>query len=647
LDFGLAKLTQEQTEVDSKMPTAQVQEEALTSPGTALGTVAYMSPEQARGEELDARTDLFSLGVVLYEMATGSMAFRGNTTAVVFNEILTKSPTSPVRLNPDVPDGLENTINRSLEKDPELRYQTASDLRSELKRLKRDTSGESVATAAAPTVTPPTKRSYFWPAVAGGLAVAVLLLLVLLMPFSSTPPEGAIDSIAVLPFENVSNDPELEYLSDGIANSIISSLSQISNLKVMSSSSVRRYKGTNADPQVVAEELGVGAVLLGRVLQPGDTLSIQVELVDTQDNTQLWGEQYSRQPDEILALQEDIAREISDKLRLQLSGEDQAQLAKQGTANPEAYEAFLRGQHHFSRRNDSIEDRERELENAIKYFEKAIEEDPTYAMAYTGLADTYTLQASNAIRTVQEVSPLAMAAAQKALDLDPTHAETHTVMANIKRQQWDWNGAEAEFKQALELNPNSVRTLRSYGNSLRARRRFDESIAELKKAHALDPPSSDFSAQVGWGLLYKRDYDAATEQFQKTLELDPGYMSAMGGLGQVYWWTGEHEKAIAQEEQIGTPGGLQMAALYRHLSSGNRAEAARTIENWPPPQLQPHTEAGFYVMLGDEDRAIELLETALDEGYAGVMWANAYLFFDPLRDDPRFQDLLRRMNLAP
>ena len=644
LDFGLAKLTQEQTEVDTQMPTAQVQEEALTSPGTALGTVAYMSPEQARGEELDARTDLFSLGVVLYEMATGTAPFKGTTTAVIFTEILTKAPVAPVRLNPELPDQLESTINKTLEKDREIRCQTSKELLLDLKRLKRDSSGESVATTAVPAATP-TKRSYLWPAVAGVAVVAILLLLALFLPFASAPTE-AIDSIAVLPFENQTNDPEMEYLSDGIADSIISSLSQIVDLKVSSSTSVRRYKGKPIDPQIVAAELGVRAVLVGRLLQPGETLSIRVELVDTQDNTQLWGEQYSRQPDEILALQQDIAREISDKLRLQLSGEDQAQLSKQGTTNPEAYQAYLRGQHHFSRRNDARNDLERELEKAIEYFEQAIEEDPTYAMAYTGLADTYTLQASNAIRTTQEADPLALAAVRKALSLDPTLAEAHTVMAAIQRHNWDWSGAEEEYQRALELNPNSVRTLHSYALSLRVQRRFDESIVELRKAQALDPLSSGLSFQIGFGLLLNKEYDTAIEQYQKTLELDPGDVGTMGAVARAYWRKGEHEKAIAQMETIASPVSLHRAVLLRHLLSGNREEAARTIESWPVP-LQPHSEASLYVMLGDEDRAIELLETALDEGYASVMWANAYLEFDPLRDDPRFQDLLRRMNLEP
>ena len=637
LDFGLAKLTQEQTEVDTQMPTAQVSEEALTSPGTALGTVAYMSPEQARGEELDARTDLFSLGVVLYEMATGTAPFQGTTTAVIFNEILSKAPVAPVRLNPELPDLLENTINKSLEKDKEIRYQSSRDLLVDLKRLKRDTSGESVATTAVPAVTP--KRSYLWPAVAGVAVVAILLLLALFLPFASAPAE-AIDSIAVLPFENQTNDPEMEYLSDGIADSIISSLSQIVDLKVSSSTSVRRYKGKQIDPQVIAAELGVRAVLVGRLLQPGDTLSIRVELVDTQDNTQLWGEQYSRQPDEILALQEDIAREISDKLRLQLSGEEQAQLAKQGTTNPEAYQAYLRGQHHMIPRSADG------FEKALEYFDQAIEKDPTYANAYVGLADTYYLQAQYAIRTIQEVYPLEMAAALKALEINPTLAEAHTVMGQIKRHDWDWAGADANFKRALELNPNSLRTLKTYASSFRVRRRFDEALALHRKAQVLDPLSIPINTDIAVELSMMKEHDAAIEQFQKTLELDPSSTGVNRSLMSAYWNKGEHEKAIAQAENAPTPYNLQLAVLFRHLLSGNRAEAVRAIENWGS-RLQPQVKASYYALLGDKDRAIELLENGLDEGYPGVMWANAWLSFEPLRDDPRFQDLLLRMNLEP
>ncbi len=356
----------------------------------------------------------------------------------------------------------------------------------------------------------------------------------------------------------------------------------------------------------------------------------------------MWGEQYERELAEILDVKQEIAREISDKLRLQLSGEEQAQLAKQGTTNPEAYQAYLRGQHHMTPRTADG------FEKAIEYFDQAIEEDPTYANAYVGLADSYYLQAQYAIRTIQEVYPLEMAAALKALEINPTLAEAHAVMGQIKRHDWDWDGSDANFKRALELNPNSFRTRQTYGSSLRVRRRFDEALAEHRKAQALDPLSVPINTSIGVDLLFMKDYDAAIEQLQKTLELDPSDPGANGALMFAYWYKGEHEKAIAQGGNAPAPSpfNLQSAVFFRHLLSGNRAEAVRTLENWGSP-LQPQVETRLYAILGDKDRAIELLENGLDEGYPGVMWGNAWTAFEPLRSDPRFQDLLRRMNLEP
>ena len=421
LDFGLAKLTQEQTEVDSQMPTAQVQEEALTSPGTALGTVAYMSPEQARGEELDARTDLFSLGVVLYEMATGTAPFKGSTTAVIFNEILSKAPVAPVRLNPDVPDKLEDIINKTLEKDKEIRCQSAKELLLDLKRLKRDTTGESVSAAVA-TATP-AKRSYLWPVVVGG--VVVLLLLAFLLLFTASP-EEAITSIAVLPFVNMSDDPEMEYLSDGAAQSIIYSLSQLPQVRVIPFSSVLACKGQTPDTQQIAEELGVRALLVGRLNQQGDNLLVNVALIDTQDNSVLWGEQYTQKATELLAVQEEIAMAISENLRWQLSGEEQSQMTERGTQNPEAYEAYLKGRYHWNRWT------EEEWYKSIEYFEQAIEKDPGYAQAYAGLADCYVQLMVFAHLTPKEAYSKGRAAAEKALETDNNLAEAHQALGRLR-----------------------------------------------------------------------------------------------------------------------------------------------------------------------------------------------------------------------
>ena len=639
LDFGLAKLTQEQTEVDSKMPTAQVSEEALTSPGTALGTVAYMSPEQARGEELDARTDLFSLGVVLYEMATGSLPFQGNTTAVVFNEILSKAPTSPVRLNAEVPDELERIINKSLEKDSEIRCQSAKELLTDLKRLKRDTSGESVS-AAVPAATP-AKRSYLWPAVGGGVMVLVILAFALFWPSTVTAPGEAIDSIAIVPFENASNDPEMEYLSDGIADSIISSLSQVKNLKVMSSSSVRRYRGTTVDPQVIADELGVRAVMMGRILQAGDNLSINVELIDTQDNTQLWGGQYERDLAEILDVKQEIAQEISEKLRLQLSGEEQAQLAKQGTENPEAYQDYLQGRYHSNKRRPA------DVAKGIEYFNQAIDKDPNYAQAYSGLADSYFFQVLYAGQTINDLYQRELLAAQKALELDDTLAEAHTSMGRITGMHgWDWSLGEKHLKRAIELNPNYIDAYISYGGLLTRQGRLNEGVEQKEKAVALDPLNITTHNQLGRAFLLSRRYDEAIQQLQVSLEMNPNRGAPRGNLGFSYWHNGMYEEAIAQFERLASLGGDEtLPIFYRQVASGNRAEAMRTLENWEG--LTPPNKARLYGVLGEKDLAIDWATRAVDERYHGITTAKVDPLFDPLRDDPRFHDLLRRMNLEP
>jgi len=654
LDFGLAKVARKESTAAgvgaSQLPTASEQD--LTSPGTALGTVAYMSPEQVRGEELDARTDLFSFGLVLYEMATGRLAFPGNTSGVIFHAILSQAPISPLRLNPDIPPKLEEIISKALEKDRKLRYQNAADLRTDLARLKRDTdTGRSgVGASASEAPVGPLWRSR---AAIGISAVALIALLAAAGWFYRLRAGGGetIDSLAVLPFVNASADPNTEYLSDGITESLINSLSQLPHLKVMSRDSAFMYKGKDTDARTVGQALGVRAVFKGRVMQRGDDLEISAELVDARDNSHIWGQQYSRKSSDIFALQGELAKEMTSMLRMRLTGEDEKRMAKSYTVNPEAYQAYLKGRYWWNKRT------EEGLNKGIEYFRQAIEKDPTYAVAYAGLADCYSSLAEYNIVLPKEAFPRANEAALKALEIDDTLAEAHTSLAKIKTvYDWDRSGADREFRRAIELNPSYATAHQWYGEALGQMGRLNEAVAQYKRALELDPLSLVINRNMGFIFIVEREYDQAIEQERKTLEIEPNFGGARYLLGQAYILKSLYKEAIAEAEKDVLISPRSVDALswlgYTYAVAGGRAEALKVIDKLTQLSKQMHVPpsymAAIHVGLVEKDKAFEWLEKGYEERSIGSGFGiNPDPIWDPLRSDPRFADLLRRMNLQP
>jgi len=593
---------------------------------------------------LDARTDLFSFGVVLYEMATGTLPFRGDTSGVIFESILNREPPKLARLNPEVHPELERIIDKALEKDRDTRYQHASDLLADLKRLKRQSESSRVAVQAAPEA----KRNKTWIWIAAG---AVVILLIAAFAWHLRSGRAAqIDSIAVLPFTNVSADASADYLSDGITESLIASLTHVPELKVKSRNSVFRYKGKDVDAQKAGRELGVSALVSGRVTPHGDNVEVSAELTDVRDNTELWGQHYSGKSTEIISLEQQMAGDLAAKLRSGMSTSEKQQVTKQGTQNPEAYELYLKGRYAWNKRTAA------NLETAISYFNQAIAKDPGYALAYSGLADVYTVFPVYGAKSSDAV-PKSNAAARKALELDPTLAHPHAVLGgNYMEYDWDFAGGEAEYKKAFELDPNDATAHQWYGQDLGwIGGREQEALAETDRAHQLDPLSPIISSNVGLVQAMGRYYDEAIATCQKLAAENPTFAQAHFCLIQAYWGKGMYSHVVEEYKLQGQLGGdpkdVEFASAFEQgfnaggwkgaLTKGIEVRLAqRKASYWSAYDI-----AVLYAALGEKDEAFRWLNAAYEERDYQMESLRTDFRLDPVRSDPRFAELVRKVGL--
>jgi serine/threonine-protein kinase len=676
LDFGLAKLIEKKPETFDAEAETQVQ--INTQAGMIMGTVAYMSPEQARGKPVDERTDIFSLGVVLYETLAGKQPFTGETTSDTIAAILTKEPAP---LDENLPAELQRIVRKTLQKEADKRYQTVKDLlidledvKEELKLqnklertdaphregaktqiLKATTMNAAQTTSSAEYVVNEIKQHKR--AFALGLIIALFGAIGFGYWYFSNRSANLtnIESIAVMPFVNESGNADNEYLSDGMTESLISSLSQLPKLSVKARSSVFRYKGKDIEPQKVGNELSVQAILNGRVVQRGENLTLSLELVDAKTGNQIWGEQYNRKTTDLIALQSEIASDVSNKLRQKLTSADEQQVAKTYTANPEAYELYLKGLYHWNKRSGD------DLKQAIALFQQAIDKDPAYAKAYAGLALAYGVLGGNTVMTraeSDEAGLKAKSAARKALELDGNLAEAYAVLANEEVDEWNFAQAEIDFKRALELNPNYATARQWYSELLAKFGRHDEALAEIKRAYELDPFSRAVNMNVGLRYLDMHRYDEAVAQFKKLNETEPEYPMAYMFLGGAYEERGMFEEALdplCKADvllKINTPENCEREkAAFRETIKKNGATGywRKVLEI----RLKEHEKgiasavgvAGMYARLGEKERAFEWLEKAFAKRDPELSGLKIDGSFDSVKSDPRFADLLRRIGL--
>ena len=632
VDFGLAKLSGRTK---------------LTKTGSTLGTVAYMAPEQLQGGDVDAQADIFSLGVVLYEMLTGKTPFRGDHEAAIMYSILNEEPASIARFNEKVTPEIEHIVAKALAKNKEERYQHADDLLADLRTERKKLECARTGYVSAPIPSSASSASKRWKMGAGGLAAVIIIGVGI---YLIIPKTKAIDSIAILPFINVNADSSMEYLSDGITENLINSLTQLANLRVIPRSTAFHFKGKDIDPREVGNALKVRSLLTGRVIQRGGDLNIQLDLIDITTESQIWGAQYSRNLSDLATVQEEIVRGISLKLQPGLSGDEKTKMARGRTTSAEAFQLYLKGRFHWNKRTSES------VKTSVGYFEQAIGKDPAYALAYAGLADAYVVLGEYKATSPRETFPKAKVAALKALEIDDDLAEAHTSLAAILRDyEWDWAGAEREHKRAIELNPNYPTGHQWYAEHLVFTGRHQEALAEIRKAEELDPLSLIINSAVAWVYMNDRQYDKAIEQLREVFEMDSTFARAQLLFVVAYAGRGMNDQELAEVNRIQVMQGASKSyieAYNRAYKSAGRKGLARLqltqLDAASKNQSKYSSDYAYavcYAILGEKENALRALEKCLEDRDYDLTSLKLGRAFDVLRSDPRFTAILKKVGL--
>jgi serine/threonine-protein kinase len=621
-DFGLAKLRGTVN---------------LTRTGSTVGTAAYMSPEQIRGEDIDHRSDIFSLGVVWYELVTSHLPFRGDFEAALSYSILHENPQPIKLLRSNVSQSLEQIINSCLEKDKIKRCQSTGEVIDALRKVQREISG------SGPIVAKQKKVQWIIAAVVVFLTIVCIFLF-----YPRTEPKVANSkTIAVLPFRNMSDSKEDQYFADGITEDIITQLSKIADLKVISRTSIMQYKGTSKNILEIGKELNVGTVLEGSVRRAGNQVRIVAQLIDAQNEGHIWAETYDKELIRIFEIQSDVAQKIATALKAKLLPVEKERIEKKQTESMEAYQFYLKGMYHWNKRTAE------ELKKAIEYFNLAIKKDPNYALAYAGLASTYILLPEYALLPAKECLTKAETSAKRALEIDKNLAEAHAVLGLKKTIEWDWEGAESEYKKAIELNPNYSTTHLWYYNHLSSLCRFDEALSEIKRAQELDPLSLVINMNIGEVLYRMRQFDKAIDQFKKTIDLDPNYPFVLHELGWAYTMQGRLDEALEVYQKARTllkdsPLGLSDLG-YTYALAGRKDDAQKVLKDLFAFSKQGYSLSGdiafVYYGLGNKEKTFEWLEKAYRERNVYLVYMKGEPRLDNLRSDTRFTAILKKMGM--